>query len=139
MSLLLILQGGATVKFVLLIENILELFLFSCFYCFSFYYILLFIFYLIFGVCSLGVGCVLMMYCSVYMVIWCCLDQGFKLKVLSALKKSQEGLCSKKKKARASCWDDEKVRKKLSCRKLAVFLRYIFAGLVLKVRVSFSS
>ena len=49
------------------------------------------------------------------------------------------GVVLKKKKARASCWDDEKVRKKLSCRKLAVFLRYIFAGLVLKVRVSFSS
>ena len=43
----------------------------------------------------------------------------------------------KKKKTRASCWDDEKGRKKISCRKLAVFLRYIFAGLVLKVRVSF--
>ena len=28
-------------------------------------------------------------------------------------------------------------KKKVSCRKLAVFLRYIFAGLVLKVRVSF--
>ena len=30
-----------------------------------------------------------------------------------------------------------KYEKKLSCRKLAVLLRYIFAGLVLKVSVSF--